>query len=254
MVNTADHNAGPWIRRDWIALAMCVVVATLLSIAPHLATFVRYGTWEYVADGDEALYLLITKISYQGERAFQASFAGKLENMASVYPWLPFGPTGIVNRWLGLSLLASSVEWRLIGGLLLGSALFLMFRLLYFRTGHPTGWALGCSLVCLADAGFMHGATFVRSLSLLADSWRGMMPFTKPDALPQYRVVSPLLMVPWLLLLVAAFLPATHFSVNQRKWKWALAGAVALGMCCNLYFYFWTGAVRVPRLFPGGIL
>src|SRR3984893_1928293 len=95
--------------RDWTALATCLAVAAFLSIAPHLATLVRYGTWEYVADGDEAYYLSITRIPYQGESALRDPAAGKWENVPSLFPWLPFGPTGQLNRWLGLPLLASSV-------------------------------------------------------------------------------------------------------------------------------------------------
>jgi hypothetical protein len=232
------HWARHWTRQDFTALAICVVVALLLSLAPHLATLARHGTWEYVADADEAYYLSITRIPFQGESALRDHAAGKWENVPSLFPWLPFGPTGQLNRWLGLPLLASSVEWRLAGGLLLGGMLFLFFRLLFFQTRRPAGWALGCTLICLADAGFVQGAIILKSCALLMYWLHGAIPFTKPDALPQYRVISPLLMLPWLLLVAAALLPPAI-----GKWKWALAGILGLGMCCNLYFFMWTAAV-----------
>src|ERR1017187_565558 len=78
----------PWIRLDWIALAVCASVAMLLAILPHLAALVRYRTWEHISDGDEAFYLAITRIPYQGESALRDPAAGKWRRRPGPVCWV----------------------------------------------------------------------------------------------------------------------------------------------------------------------
>src|SRR3982074_1689927 len=113
-----------WSKADYQALAICVTVGLLLSIAPHLATLARHGTWEYISDGDERQYLAITRIAYQGENSLRDPYLGNWEAAPTQFPWVPFGPAGQFNRLLGLPLLASSFEWRFAGGVLFAAALY----------------------------------------------------------------------------------------------------------------------------------
>ena len=200
--------------------------------------FARYGTWEYSADNDDTQYLAITRIVYQGENSLRHPYAGKWEGQPTQYPGIPFVQTGQFNRFLGLPLMASNLEWRIAGGLMFGAALFLFFRYLFAQTRYPTAWALGCSLICITDGGFVQGRSFILDFTLIPHILNGTTPLTKPDAIPQLRVVSPLLMLPFLLLLATAFLPAT-----RRDWKWMAVGAAAFGMCVHMYFFFWTAAL-----------
>ena len=50
--------------------------------------------------------------------------------------------------------------------------------------------------------------------------------------------MTPLLNLPWLLLLVTVLVPAG----GGGGWAWA-AGVICLGLCFQLYFFFWTAAL-----------
>ncbi|MEP7340593.1 MAG: hypothetical protein ABI977_22875 [Acidobacteriota bacterium] len=197
-----------------------------------------------MADTDEITYLGIARSPYYGESSLRDPFSGKWENVPYLHAWMLFAPLAKMARLLGLPLILTSILWRIVGGAILGGVLFFLFRRLFTNTQHPIAWALGCSLICLADAGFASGRTMVGNVSLVSHIWHGTTPYLKADALPQYRVVTPILNLPFLLLVVASLL-----TNNLRKWKNILLGAGALGICCLLYFYFWTAAVLALGLY-----
>ena len=213
------------------AILGCGLVGALLAVAPHLAALATSGRLDYVGDGDDAAYLAIARAPYYGEIGLRDPFSGRWEGAPSYYPWTLFAPLSMLTRWLGLPLPMAAMVWRVLGGFALGSSLVWMFtRVLRDRS---TAWAVGCALVCLADAGFVEGRPIWRSLTLAKHLLDGSTPMAKPDALPQYRVVSPLLNLPPLLVLVGA--------VSGRRVRVGL-GAAMLGLCVLTSFYMWTAA------------
>ncbi len=215
-----------------------MAVGLLLAIAPHLAMLATRGTLDYLADGDDVLYLTIARAPYYGELALRDPFARRSDAMPTIYPWAQFVPFTLPARWLGVRPLLIALVWRVIGGILLGTSLYVLFRRLLAGTRHPTAWALGLSLVCLSDAGFVNGRTLVENYGLFWHMVHGSTPLDKADALGQYRVVTPLLNLPFLFLMVAALVP------SSGRWRaWALLGMVCLGLCFHLYFFYWTAAV-----------
>lgn len=127
--------------------------------------------------------------------------------------------------------------WRLAGGVLLGLSVFLVFRTVRTGTQRPTAWALGCALIAIGDPGFAGGQTLFGGSGLI----RGNTPMSVPNALGQFRVVTPLLNLPALLVLAALTVPPQR--QRPRTQLEILAGAVLLGLCVPLYFFFWTAAV-----------
>jgi hypothetical protein len=236
-------------QSDGYAWVLTVSVAVLLAIAPHLATFAAYGTPEFLADADDIAYLAVARAPYYGENALRDPFSGQWEHVPSLYSWAQFVPLAKLARALDVPLILNGLLWRIIGGALFGGALFLLFRRMFAETKHPTKLALGASLICLADAGFIQGRSFVETTTLLKHLWHATTPFQKPDALAQYRVVTPLLNLPFLLLLVAALLPTTPRTIAN-----ALLGVAALGLCVLTYFYLWTAAVVGLSLYFGWLL
>src|SRR5262249_27740626 len=63
--------------------------------------------------------------------------------------------------------------------------------------------------------------------------------WTLPNAFFQYRVVTPLLPLPFVLLLVALLVPRER---PRRAWE-VVAGCALLGLVVHLYFFFWTAVV-----------
>jgi len=97
---------------------------------------------------------------------------------------------------------------------------------------------MGCAVTCLADGGFLRDRSLVESFGFLASMDTGSIPGGNLNGLPQYRVVTPLLNLPFLLLMVASLVPGA-----RRSTATILLGGAALGMCFLLYFFFWTAAV-----------
>ncbi len=241
-VSPAERPGSRW---DVLACLACAVVGMLLSIAPHLAAVARYGTLEYINDDDDVFYLSASRAAYHGEDRMRDPFCGRWEGVATYYTWMPIVPLAKASRALGLPLILVSLVWRFLGGALLGLALFLLFRRLFAATRWPTAWALGCSLVCLADGGFGDGRSLIGDFLLFRHLLAGTTPRLRPDALPQYRIIPPLLTLPFLLLMVASLLPEERRSGPRS----ILLGAASLGLCFLMYFYQWTGAVLALGIF-----
>jgi hypothetical protein len=237
MLEQSKHGGG-WTRRDVYGLIICIVTGILLAVSPHMATLASYGTLEYAADGDDVLYLSIARFPHQGESSLRDPFCLVSERLPTLYAWLQFAPLAMLTRWLGLPVLLMGLVWRAVGGGLLGFALYVLFRRVMADTRFPVAWALGCALVCLGDAGLIGGRSIIQNYSLVKAMLGGTTPITPANALPQYRVVTPLLNLPFFLLLVATLLPKA-----PRGPKWAVLGAVLMGVCIHLYFFFWTAAL-----------
>jgi hypothetical protein len=242
---------------------LCAAVGLLLAVLPHIATMAKYGTARYLADGDDVLYLAVARIPAQGENSLRDPFSRPSENTPSLYAWLQFVPLAKLSTALGIPPILMNLLWRIVGGLLFGAALFILFRTIFRGLPSAPWWALGCALICLADAGFADGRMLVANLTLLNNLRHGTTPLLKADALPQYRIVTPLLNLPIFLLLGACLIArlgrlrkgpeaagsATEGgqppvrSVFRRGWLLAAAGSLLLGLCFHLYFFFWTAAV-----------
>src|SRR5262249_52086812 len=149
----------------------------------------------------------------------------------------------------GLPLVALEVVWRVVGGAALGASLYALSRKVMGGTSRPVAWALGVTVVCLADAGFCDGRTLFAAFGLLRHLLAGPCPLSKPDSVSQYRVVSPLLNLPVFLLLLAVV------SSPRMRGRWGvLLGSVLLAGCVYLYFYFWTAAVLALGLYAAANL
>lgn len=242
--------AGGRFRAEALAAAVCVGVGLALAVAPHVATLVVYGTPEYLADGDDVFYLSVARIPYRGELTLRDPFCGPWEPRPSLYSWLQFVPPALLTRALGLGPLLVALVWRVGGGMLLGLTLYALFRRLLADTRHTRAWALGATLVCLADAGFVDGKTLVGD-AFLARHWlHGTTPLTSPKSLGQYRVVTPLTNLAALIALAAVLVPPLS---GRRTPAAAVAGMAALGLCVYLYFFYWTAAAAALGLYLAGV-
>jgi hypothetical protein len=227
-----------WTFLDVLAFLACGVVGALLAVLPHLVTFARTGSPEYLTDGDDVLYLAISRIAYFGESALRDPFLGYWETAPTLYTWLQFVPLAKVTSWLGLPPILTAIVWRVVGGAALGISLFLVFRRLFASFRSPAIWAVAGSLICLGDGGLINGKVFINNMSLAPYLLKSMTPGGTNNGLPQYRVVTPMLNLPVFLLLLWTLLPGP-----RKSWKTAVLGGILLALCIHLYFFHWTAAV-----------
>ncbi|MDM9383279.1 hypothetical protein QUB80_21545 [Chlorogloeopsis sp. ULAP01] len=234
-----------WKKQDIFAIVFCCIVGVILSILPHLAVFFKFGTFEYLADGDDVLYLAITKAPYYGEWLLRDPFTRPSDSIPTLYSWLQFVPIAKLASWLGVPLILVPIVWRILGGVFFGLSLYILFRLLFQNTKRSTFWAFICTIICLCDGGFIGRSFLENFINLKSVIHNGVLPNAIGNAvLPQYRIVTPLLNLPFLLLLSCLFLP-----VVRRNWQTALVGGILLGSCIHLYFFYWTAAFIALTLY-----
>ncbi len=225
-------------KPDIIAIVLCSLIGVVLAILPHLAVFFQHGTFEYLADGDDVVYLSIAKAPYYGEWLLRDPFTRPSDAIPTLYSWVQFVPIAKLASLLGIPLILAPLLWRILGGAFLGLSLYILFRLLFDNTKCSTFGAFVCTIICLCDGGFIGRSFLENFINLKAVITNGVLPSAIGNAvLPQYRIVTPLLNLPFLLLLSCIFLP-----VIRRNWQTALVGGILLGGCIHLYFFYWTAA------------
>ena len=235
-------------RAHAFACLVCVLVAILLAVAPHLTMLARTGSPEFLADNDDVFYLALARAPYYGEWAMRDGFLPPQEHVADLHAWTEFVPLAKLGRALHIPAILLSLLWRVLGGALLGGALYWLFQRLFAGTSYPVAWALGCTLICLCDAGFCSGRSLLEDVRLLPQIAHGTTPLAKPDAMAHFRVVTPLLDLPFLILMAAAL------TSSKERLRNVVLGGVFLGCCVLLYFYLWTAAVMALGCYLGVLL
>jgi hypothetical protein len=212
-------------------------------VLPHLVSLLSFGSGEWLADGDEVLYLAVARAPTHGERTLRDPWAREDQHVPTLYAWLQYVPLARLAGIVGLPLLWQGLLWRTLGGLLLGTSLYCLFRVLFRQLDRPVVWALGCAVIALCDGG-MIGQTLVANAGAVWAAAHGRDTGVGDGALPVLRVVTPLTNLPVLVFLVAL--------LAQRSWRGpgALAlGSTLLALCVYLYFFYWTAAVAALCLY-----
>ncbi len=241
----------PWSRTDWWACSASMLVGLILAIMPHLVWFVQSGSTDYLANIDDNFYLLVARLPFYGENSLRGPFSTPAEAIPSLYSWTMFVPLAKLAHCLGLtSPLEIGVLWRAVGGPLLGLSMFVLFRRILASTRFPAAFALGCATICLSDDGAIEGRSLVQMALYVPHLLRGTVPPRNLEGLAIYRVVTPLLNVPLLILLAASVLGPK----DRSHWRLMTLGMLCLALCVYLYFYFWTAAVVALVGFIGSSL
>jgi hypothetical protein len=224
-------------RADVVWAVACGAIAAGLAVVPHLAQWYHHGTPRYIASGDDVIYLAVARPAYYGEGRLRDPFATPSQNVPTAFSWTQFVPFTAPVRWAGVPFLLVPLVWRAVGGLMLGAAAYLLARRLAPPGPAAVGWAVGMALVWIADAGTVHGRPLAETGRLVVNAVRGMPPHPAADGFGQFRVVSPLLSFPWMLLVAAGF------AASGRSVAAAVRTGVALGVCVLMYFFLWTALV-----------
>ena len=224
-------------RRTAVAAGLvCALVGLLLSTLPHLQSWSRLGDPMWIADHDElGLYLPVAAQAYLHHPLRLADPV--VSEGPTGYPWLQLGPGIVIARVLGLGPARVGFVWRILAGLTLGLAWFLLLR------QHLRGpiVAAGVAVLLLGDVGVGFGKLLVRHVPIavqLASGNPGDLFATFPQLHTGWRLISPGLSLPFFLAHLALLSRALERPTRARL----AASGIALGLLVHVYFYYWTTA------------
>lgn len=209
-------------------------VGLTISVMPHIAVYMKTGSIHFLTDNDDIIYLAVSRAPYHGEFGPRDPFLPRQDRIPTVFPWLFVVPWAKLTAAVGLRFIHSSLVWRVVGGLLMGFSLYVLFAALLAPLSRPIPWATVCALICMGDSG-IDGRGFIQNFLLIHHFWQGTTPITMARGMALFRVISPLLILPWLFLLLAALVPRPRWS-----WKKLAAGAILMGICIKIFFFAWT--------------
>ncbi len=235
---SASTVTGPTGARSIrLPLLVAVTLGLLLSALPHLVAYAKTGSSHWVADSDElSLYLPVSARLYHGE-GFELLDPVSPDPAPTVYPWSQLAPATVMARSLRSGPLSVSVIWRAIAGLTVSLGWFLLFH--YWTR---SGWlACAATILLMADSELLTGRLILRQLLITADLLSGgaeHLLATKPNLMPQWRIMTPGLSLGFLIAYSWALLRALD---DRGRAAIALAGT-AFGMLFYVYLYYWTAA------------
>mgnify|MGYP004218931695 CR=1 FL=1 len=223
-------------RRDAAALLVCALFGVFLAAYPHFLALVERGEAVYVADPDELFLYLPVGADAVRDHPLWLEDPVPSGGGRTMYPWLQLGPGVVLARLLGWGPLGVSFAWRLLAGACVGGLLYVLLR----QRLRLRWLALAGALVLLGDVGVVYGKLLVRQAIEVARMAAGGQGHVGgwPGLHANWRLISPALSLPWLLLTLICWLRLQERGTWRRR---ALAG-VSLGLLVPVYFYAWTAA------------
>ena len=225
----------------WSGPLSLALAGASLAALPHLIQLFQTESLEYLADGDQLLYMGWSRRAVlKGGLSLADAVHPKSGPM--MHPWLIFIPEAWLAHVFGLGITGLNLLWRILGGAGVGLGLFLALRPVL----KDRRVALGVAAVLLFDAGFLFGQPIYRQLDVLQSLIRSTGAYFDgvPRVMAHLRVVPPALAIPFLLAHLGA--------VARARTGGGRIPTVLAGLTCGLlfytYFYFWTTAIGALAL------
>lgn len=214
----------------------CGLVGALIAIVPHVASKAFFGTWEFQQDLDEVVYRLISKPAMDGSWSMRDVFVQSDRNLPTTYSWMQFVPTSHMALALGFDIVSLGQFWRLTGGFLTGVSLYVAFASFRIPVSRPRLFVILATILALSDAGFVQGRVLLQNALIAKDyiRWQPVKPHATNFA--AYRVISPILSLPFTIL-AAALLSPDFLARRPRR---AVLAALFTTLSITLYFFQWT--------------
>jgi hypothetical protein len=223
------------LRGDLIGSVICSLAGVILCALPHAIWYVRLGEPVWAADQDELYYLGVAAQAFREHPLWLGDPTRDIGH--SLYQRLPLLPGIWIARLLGLGPQLISLVWRCWGGGLAGLAWYWVVRSHRVRSSI----AIAGAIMLLTDAGMLEFKPFIR-LGWVA--WQvisghtGALFASKPMIFRHFRVATPCLTMPYLLLFLGLHARARAVPSLHRQ----IASGLGFGLLFYVYFYYWTSA------------
>lgn len=217
-------------------LASAMIVGLVISVWPHLQALWNSGNAAWVADYDDRFYLSVGSQAYFNHPLY-LSDPVRATGGPSLYKPLPLLPGVWLARLAGVGPLGVGIAWRVLAGLSIGAAWYLLLR----RTSSAPLVALGVAVLFLSDGGLTEGRPIfrqVRNITHVATGHTQNLFDRNPRLHPEWRISTPGVTMVYLL----AFLWAMAFLRERPTLRRVAIASAAFGLLFYVYFYYWTAA------------
>jgi hypothetical protein len=222
---------------DLIAIGLAVLFGLLISTLPHIIWFIKTGDPAWIADSDDILYLSYSANSYYND-SLNLGDPVLISGGVTKYPWIQFIPPVLLAKLLGIAPVHINIIWRIWAGITMPLGFYAVTRLYTKNT-----WVALCASIFLmtdigvfsATLGYKH---FITASQIATDNAKEIFQ-TYPKLMTQWRIISPGISVPFLLLHIY-LLQRANLKPSRDRIFWA---ALGLGSLFYIFFYFWTAAL-----------
>src|SRR5208282_6069032 len=237
---SADRPEVPAQAVAWtheiVAAGIAISSALLITLLPHMTSWLHRGTPVWFADHDDVdIYLVVASHAYRYHPFY---LSDPIHPSGAVYlPWLIMVPGIVTAKVLRLGPELINLVYRAEGGLGLGIGFYLLFR---FYVASP--WvASGLAILSVFDSGTLSGRPLERhvyTFARLVSGRGGELLQANPQIYALLRIVDPTVPLPLLLFYWCALARCLHEGTRPR----IVCCGIALGLLFS-YFYFWTAAL-----------
>lgn len=225
-----------WFR-EIAPLALALSFGVLIAALPHFINLVRIGEPTWISDYDDLYYYLAIGEQAYEHHPFDLADPVLPADGVSMYPRLQLTPGVLIARAAHWGPMGINFAWRILSGLGVSLGFYLVAR---WSTRSPW-WSAAIAIWLCADVGVVSGWPLIKHLAVFFDLARhaqSQLLASAPIIHPLWRLVSPALPLPWLLLMIGLWMRAVAHPVRGR----IVTAGIGFGILFYDYFFFWTAA------------
>jgi hypothetical protein len=228
------------LRHELLPIAVCATLGLAMAILPPIIQWLTNGRMIWIGNGDELFMLALGSQAYHNH-PLSLSDPVLASGGASLFRQLPLLPGVWTARLCDLGLGGMDNCWRVIGGVSLGAAWYLLIRQII--PGRKVAVAL--SSILLTDLGLLGSGLLFRQCQAFLRMLRGSSQLIEgPFLHSEWRMATPLLTLSYLVLNLWLTIRARQRPSTSRL---VFAG-LSLGLLFHVYPYYWTAACAALAL------
>jgi len=215
---------------------LAAVCGLLMSTLPYLCWYATTHSGIWLADADEIQYTLIASHAYHWHPLY-LSDPTFVHGSQSVYSWVQLVPAELICKTLGLAPIRFGLILRILGGLAIGWGWYAVV----WQHVRRTWAAFFAALFLITDCGWLLTRPVVRQWSIAASvafHRAGDIFAHNPSIYRDWRIISPVVVLPFLLL----YLWMLRAAIDEPSKTRIACSGIAFGILFLAYFYYWTAA------------
>ena len=234
MRNSSERMRATTKWREVLPVAVCIVLGLAMALLPSIVQRIQTGLPVWIANGDEVYYIAVGSQSYCNHPSYLSDPVLR-SGGTSLFRQLPLLPGVWLARAFNLGPLGINICWRVLGGLSLGAAWYVLVR----QFVRDRWLAAALTAILLADRGLLGAGLVFRQVQGFARLLSGNPWIVQAAYLhPAWRLASPALTMAFLLLHIWL---VTRARLSPTR-LWLILSGISFGLLFHVYPYYWMTA------------